>query len=104
MAEEREVAVAPRRSVFDRSWIAFLVGLAALLLGLLVGPRVPNDRQNEFGVFNVRLFGPFGVSLSIDSTDFMRFARDPSRLLEPHNIRQSRPGLILLAGALTLPF
>lgn len=104
MADEREVATVPRRPAIGRSWIAFVVGLAALLLGLLVGPRVPNDRQNEFGVFNVPLFGPFGVSLSIDSTDFMRFARDPSRLLEPHNIRQSRPGLILVAGVLTLPF
>lgn len=77
--------------------------LAILMIGFLVGPRVPESRQSEFCVVNVRIAGPFGVSLNCDSPEFLRLAREPSALLEPENTRQSRPGLIIAAAIIALP-
>jgi hypothetical protein len=74
------------------------------MLGLLVGPRVPNDQQYAQCVTNLSFGRPFGVSLNCDSFKFMRLARYPAELLEPHGNRQTRPGLILAAAALAVPF
>ena len=84
-------------------WPWLLAAFAILMLGLLIGPRVPYDRQTEFCVVNVRIAGPFGVSIICDSPEYLRLAREPSGLLEPTNLRQSRPGLVLLAAALVWP-
>ncbi len=86
-----------------RYWLLLILGLAALMVGLFVGPRVPNDEQDAQCVTNVPLAGPFGISLNCDSSEFMRLARDPAALLEPQNRRQARPGLILVAAALAVP-
>jgi hypothetical protein len=89
------------RLALDRSFLWFGIGLLALMLGLLVGPRVPYDQQAEHCIVNVYLPGPFGIGLNCDSTEFMRLAREPGGLLEPFNTRQSRPGQIFVAAALT---
>jgi hypothetical protein len=81
-----------------RYWVLLVFGLATLMVGLFVGPR-PNDQQ----VIYLSLLGPFGIYLNEDSPEFMRLALDPAALLEPHNGRQARPGLIFAAAALAVP-
>ena len=87
-----------------RYWLLLMTALAILMVGLLVGPRVPDKHQAALCVVNVHIRGPFGIALNCDSPEFMRLARQPSALLEPQNTRQSRPGLIFSAAALALPF
>src|SRR5262249_50724441 len=90
----------PRR---NPAWFWFLVVLFTMLVAFLIGPPIPDDRQVANCVYNVRLKGPFGVSLVCDSPEFMRLATHPTALLEPENNRQSRPGLVLAAALLTPP-
>jgi hypothetical protein len=85
------------------TWLWFLVGLAILVAGLLIGPRIADDQQAAHCVVNIHLPGPFGIGLNCDSPEFLRLAESPSGLLEPMNKRQSRPGLILAAALLALP-
>ena len=87
----------------DRAWCWFLFGLALLLTGFLIGPRVLPDKQQETCVGNVELPRPLGFSLNCDSPQFTWLARDPAGLLEPQNARQARPGLILAAAFLQTP-
>jgi len=87
----------------NQAWFWFFVVLFIMLLAFLVGPPIPNDRQVADCVYNVHLKGPFGVSLVCDSPELLRLATHPSALLEPHNNRQSRPGLVLAAAILTVP-
>ena len=82
----------------------FAIGLMLLMLGFLIGPRVAESQQARHCLGNVQLVGPFGFGLNCDSPQFMELAATPSRLLEPGNWRQSRPGLIALAAAVRLPF
>jgi hypothetical protein len=87
----------------DPATFAFLALLAAILLALLVGPRIADSEQTANCVVNVRLPGPFGISLNCDSPEYLRLATEPSALFEPKNTRQSRPGLILVAALVALP-
>jgi len=86
-------------------WFWFLVALFAIFAAFLVGPRVPDDEQLARCVVNVRLPGPFGLSLYwyCDFSEFMRLATNPAAVLEPDNTRQSRPGFIFAAALVTLP-
>ncbi len=86
-----------------RAWLWFSIGLVSLMTGLLIGPRVPAERQDLLCIGNVTLAGPFGFGLNCDSPEFMRLARAPARLLDHHNTRQARPGLIIAAAALERP-
>jgi hypothetical protein len=94
---------ATARAVSKAAWLWFLLGLAVLLIGLLIGPRVPDDQQAAHCVVNVHLPGPFGFSLNCDSPEFLKDAITPSALLDPTSIRQSRPGLILAATLVARP-
>ena len=66
---------------FDWIWLGFIVGLAYLLTGFLIGPRVPAERQLGACVTNINLPGPFGIGLNCDSPELMWLAREPSGLL-----------------------
>jgi hypothetical protein len=79
--------------------LLFLCVLLAVMLGLLVGPRVADSDQVKFCVANVDLPGPFGISMNCDSSEFMLLANNPSRLLE-NNSRTARPAMILAASGL----
>lgn len=87
----------------DRAWFWFVLLLATLMAGLLIGPRVPEDQQEAHCVANVRVAGPLGVSLNCDSPMFMHLAREPDGLLAPRNVRQNRPGMVLAAATLAMP-
>src|SRR5262249_13874721 len=80
-----------------RPWVWLVSAFAVFVAALLIGPRVPYERQAEFCVVNVKIGGPLGISLNCDSPEYLRLAREPSALLEPTNMRQSRPGLVLAA-------
>jgi hypothetical protein len=82
--------------------LGFMVGLAFLLAGFLIGPRVQPQEQKAGCVGNIHLPGPFGIELNCDSPEFMWLAREPSALLTK-NRRQSRPGLIIAAAMLQMP-
>jgi hypothetical protein len=85
------------------AWTTFIAGLICLMAALLVGPRVAEHEQKPLCVGNVHLAGPFGLSLNCDSPQFMALSREPSALLEPENVRQSRPGMIVAAALLQAP-
>lgn len=87
----------------NRVWFWFILALAALMAALLIGPRVPDDQQEAHCVVNVRVAGPFGISLNCDSPMFIYLARDPDVLLAPQNVRQSRPGMVFAAAILEMP-
>jgi hypothetical protein len=87
----------------DRGWCWFVLALSVLMAGFLVGPRVPDDQQEVHCVVNVRVAGPWGVSLNCDSSYYMSLARDPSMLLAPRSVRQNRPGMVLAAATLAMP-
>jgi hypothetical protein len=92
------------RNHINLVWFWFWLGLIVLLVGLLVGPRVPDDQQAANCVVNVHLPGPFGIALNCDSPEYLRLAHDPAGLLERENTRQSRPGMVLAAAAVSIPF
>jgi hypothetical protein len=92
-----------RLSMLGWTWLWFCAGLFALLLGLVIGPRVAEDEQQYLCVGNIELMGPFGLALNCDSPQFMWLARQPEGLLEHRNARQSRPGMIAAAALLTRP-
>lgn len=79
--------------------LAFLGLTAAVILILMLRP-LPPDQLVRPAFYGVDLPGPFGLSLSIDSPAFMRLALQPSELLAPNQLRQSRPGIILAAAPL----
>src|SRR5665213_391642 len=87
-----------------RVWSWLVPGLIVLVAGLLIGPRIADDQQRENCVVNVRLLGPLGISLNCDSPEYLRLAHEPSGLLEVDNTRQSRPGIILAASAISVIF
>src|SRR5262249_23472767 len=84
-------------------WPLFLIAFGLMCVGLLIGPRVPDKDAGYNCIGNVELPGPFGFGLNCDSPEFMWLARDPSRLLDERNSRQSRPGLVLLAALIQAP-
>src|SRR6266705_1939624 len=87
----------------DPAWRWFLLGFALIMVGFLVGPRIPDASQSENCVGNIYLPGPFGIHLNCDSPEFMALAQDPAKLLVEKNYRQSRPGLVLAAALLRAP-
>lgn len=87
----------------ERGWFWFVLALSALMAALLIGPRVPDDQQEALCVVNMRVAGPFGISLNCDSPMFIYLARDPDVLLAPRNVRQARPGMVFAAAILEMP-
>src|ERR1700694_3396090 len=87
----------------DPTWRWFMLGFALLMAGYLVGPRIADADQNEKCVGNITLPGPFGIHLNCDAPEFLALASEPAGLLKAKNYRQSRPGLILAAAALSTP-
>jgi hypothetical protein len=86
-----------------QAWLWFIFGFAALVTGLLIGPRIPDELQRDNCIGNIHLGGPFGIHLNCDAPEFLALATNPNALLGKRNYRQSRPGLILLAAILTVP-
>ena len=79
-------------------------GLVSLyLIGLLIGPRVPDSEQTEYCVSNYHFVWVFGHSLNCDSSEFLVNAKDPATLLAPGSMRQERPGSSLLVYAISWP-
>lgn len=92
-------------TITKRQYLHALSLFTLLFTGLLLfGPRVANDQMLSECVTNLDLPGPFGISLNCDSPDFLLAAAHPSLLLKEKKVRQSRPGLILAAYALSKPF
>jgi hypothetical protein len=85
-------------SMNGRALVAFGVLAVLWTLLLLVGPRYPDPIIRPMTYRNVDLPGPFGVSLSVDSPAFLQLALEPWRLLQPGEVRQSRPGMVLAAA------
>ncbi len=79
-------------------WSAFALVVPVFMAALLVGPRAPADKQDEYCVANVITASPwFGLSVNCDTYTLARLAEKPERLLEPGNWRQSRPMLVIPA-------
>ena len=84
---------------------AFLFGILITFMAfLMIGPRVPDNQQKENSIYNIDLPGPFGFSLNGDSPYFLYLARYPEVILHEKNIRQDRPGFIMLASAIAKIF
>jgi hypothetical protein len=82
--------------------VPFCILTLLLMLILLFGPRYPDQIFRPISYRNVDLPGPFALSLSVDSPAFMKLALEPSGLLAPKQLRQSRPGMVLAATPLAL--
>jgi hypothetical protein len=82
-----------------------ILALAGIVFvsGLLVGPRVPSSDQQKECVRNLKLAGPFGLSLNCDSGVFIADTHEPVKLLEPSSKRQSRPGIIFATHLVSIP-
>ncbi len=61
---------------------------------LMIGPRVPDDKQKDFCVRNFSINIYLGHSMNCDSADWILNTSNPKRLYEKDSIRQPRPGLI----------
>ena len=92
-----------RKLTVDGIWLGFIAGLALLMTGFLIGPRLPPPFQKDNCVGNIELAGPFGFELNCDSPEFMWLAREPAGLLAKNSPRQLRPGLIIAAAILQAP-
>jgi hypothetical protein len=86
------------RSTFGGLFPHIVFGLLGLAFAsaLLVFRQLPQEAP--IPSLDFTLYGKLHLVLGYDSPEFMQDAHDPARLLEPRNIRQSRPGLILLAA------
>jgi len=85
------------------AWVGFVLALALVAAGFMVGPRTPVAMQSFYCVGNVDLPGPFGFGLNCDGPLFMTLAREPQALLARDCSRQTRPGLIVMAAVLHAP-
>jgi hypothetical protein len=90
-------------------YVAWFVGVALVFsAGLLVNLPIPPQFEKWRCVNDVELGGPFRLIMICDSWLFMDLAHRPSRLLEPRNLRQSRPGIVFAAALpaklLAIPF
>ncbi len=87
------------KSLFYLFWTLIIT----YLLLLLIGPRVPDNLQEEYCVRNFEINSYLGHSMNCDSADWILNASDPSRLLDKESIRQPRPGLITTVHIITYP-
>ncbi len=76
---------------------AFVTILFVFMTALMIGPRVPDEKQRTYCVHNIYINNFFGFSLNCDSPDFIILASNPSKLLEKNNVRQDRPGFVFFA-------
>lgn len=74
--------------------LLFWVFCFIYIVALFIGPRVPNDKQEEFCVRNFEVNSIFGHSMNCDSADWILNTNNPSRIIEENSVRQSRPGMI----------
>ncbi len=81
----------------------FAVLLLPFLLALTLGPRLSTQGLQNHCATNMDFAGPFGFTLNCDSWDFMFAAKTPGRMFEHESVRQSRPGLPLLAHVISKP-
>ena len=70
----------------------------------MIGPRVSDEQQREYCVYNIHLPGPFGFTLNCDSPDLLLLAHNPRGLLQEGNVRQDRPTFVLGAFAISKLF
>ncbi len=84
------------QNLFKKTKLPFLFWFLILfyILILLIGPRIPFEKQNEYCVRNFELNTLFGHSMNCDSADWMLNTSDPSRLYAIDSIRQTRPGMV----------
>jgi hypothetical protein len=84
-----------------RALTALAIVLAAFMLALLWRETMPLAEQTAKCVINFRVAAHINLLLNCDAAEFMRLGYDPSRLLEPGNLRQSRPLFVGIAHALS---
>jgi hypothetical protein len=73
------------------AWVIFVVIVPGFLIALLIGPRVPTDKQEFYCVSNIVSSSPFGLSLNCDALLHLAMTRDPGIILREGKLRQSRP-------------
>lgn len=82
--------------------VLLLISISVLFVaGLLAFHRIPDDYPGITCAENYRIYGSLSIVLNCDSGEFMRLALQPDEIFEPNNVRQSRPGLIFIAAALS---
>jgi hypothetical protein len=87
-----------QKRLTKRSALIVLVVLLGLFaVGLMLLHRVPDKYDGPWYGENYQLIGPFWMVLHHDSHHFMYGAEDPSIILTPNYMRQSRPGSVVLA-------
>jgi hypothetical protein len=82
-----------------RRWL-LLGSLAGTLAGahlVLLGPWI----DAPFCAVQVRVNSVMAYPVNCDSTEFLRLAHDPGRVLRYHSSRQARPGYVVLSAAAT---
>jgi hypothetical protein len=85
------------------AWITFLLLLAVAAGAQLIGPPVPDERQEANCVQNVRISERLGISLSCDSNYFVWLSVSPHHLYDAKAARQSRPGVVFITFLMAQP-
>jgi hypothetical protein len=85
------------------AWISFLLLLAVAAGAQLIGPPVPDERQEANCVHNVRISERLGISLSCDSNYFVWLSVSPHHLYDAKAARQSRPGVVFITFLMAQP-
>ncbi len=83
--------------------LLFAALISVYLIGLLIGPRVPDAQQSDYCVSNYHFVWVFGHSLNCDSSEFLVNAKEPASLLAPDAMRQERPGASALVHVISWP-
>jgi hypothetical protein len=79
--------------------IVLLLILLIFVFGLLINHKIPNDYPKEHcAPRNIELSDTFNMVENCDADQFIRGAVDPRYLIKPYSVRQTRPGMILMAS------
>jgi hypothetical protein len=71
--------------------------LVLFVVALMLLHKIPEDYPYSIRGENYQFMGPFWVVLNYDSRAFMRGAEDLTEILTPDYMRQSRPGMVVVA-------
>ena len=78
--------------------------VSASALCILLSPPPPQFQRELICAEAIPIGERAHIVMNCDADSFVRLARDPSGVLEPNSVRQTRPGYAVLGWVFSLPF